>query len=64
MTYLHKKELMAISRAKQKRTLLRWLDSLGIRHIPDAEGWPVAAESAIRAKLGETTKREPRINFA
>lgn len=55
---------MAISKAKQKRTLLRWLDSLGIRYIPDAEGWPVAAESAIRAKLGETTKREPRINFA
>lgn len=63
MCYLHKKELIALSNAKQKRTLLSWLDDLGIKHIPDADGWPVVAESAIRAKLGEPTKREPRINF-
>jgi len=64
MPYLRKEDLQILSRAKQKRKIAHWLDSLGIKFINDSQGWPLADESALRAKLGESVKNEPRINFA
>lgn len=64
MNYLRKEELQKISGATRRERLIGWLDSIGVQHIPDANGWPVVAESAMAAKLGNTTKPEPRINFA
>lgn len=64
MVYLHKDELCKISQAKQRRRLIPWLKKHGVPYIEDADGWPVVAESALNAKLGEPIKHEPSINFA
>jgi hypothetical protein len=64
MSYLHKEELKKLSGAKQRRTVAEWLSAVGIPYINDASGWPLVAESAIHAKLGQPVKQRPRINFA
>ena len=66
MNLWHKEKLQEVSKAKQRKKLIEWLDGLGVKHITDATGWPVADGDVIRAKLGGTvtTRREPRINFA
>jgi hypothetical protein len=64
MNIVLKAELQKISGAKQRRRIIPWLKEIGVPFIKDADGWPVVAESALNAKLGEPTKNEPRINFA
>jgi len=64
MNTVQKEELQKISGAKQRRRLIPWLQGLGVPFIQDADGWPIVAESALNAKLGESSKNEPRINFA
>lgn len=62
--YLHKKELKALIGASQRAKISAWLKKNGIPYMIDATGWPVVSESVILSKLGQPTKKEPRINFA
>ena len=64
MNTMHKEDLQRISNTKQRRKLIPWLVNIGVPFITEADGWPVVAESALNAKLGESQKSEPRINFA
>jgi len=64
MNTVQKEELQKISGATQRRRLIPWLQKIGVPFIEDADGWPIVAEAALNAKLGESSKNEPRINFA
>ncbi len=63
MTYLHKEQLQALSKAKRRTRIVVWLKSLGVRYIEDANGWPIVEESALFPKT-EASKKEPRLNLA
>jgi len=62
--YLHKKELKALIGASQREKIIPWLKQNRIPYLIDATGWPVVSEAVILSKLGQATKKEPRINFA
>ena len=64
MSYLHKEQLQELIGAKHRRKIIPWLKENGIPFVFDAYGWPIVAESVLQAKLGQSIKREPRINFA
>ena len=60
---LRKKELQELSGATQRRKLVRWLDELGVRHIPDANGWPIVERSAL-FPIEEPARQAPKLNLA
>lgn len=60
---LRKKELQELSGATQRRKLIRWLDELGVKHIPDANGWPIVERSSLFPR-DEPARRAPKLNLA
>lgn len=60
---LRKKELQELSGATQRRKLVRWLEELGVKHIPDANGWPIVERSSLFPKSAEV-KRKPQLDLS
>ena len=60
---LRKKELQELSGATQRRKLVRWLDEVGVKHIPDANGWPIVERRALFPRE-EPARQGPKLNLA
>jgi hypothetical protein len=61
--FLTDQELKDLTGYERPKAVRKWLDENGYRYDVAQTGWPRVLRDAVCARLGQPSKREPRLNL-